>query len=95
MCMTYLQATKDPRECMYHSLNDLSVNLPWALVGLYADIIVVDVAPGHGDLEVVGPQGDGPTLPPKVGSPWSHECCQQMMYITVTAQPLVTTIMVY
>lgn len=49
---------------MHHGLNNLSVDLPGALVGLDADIIVVDVAPWHGYLEVVGPQRDGPTLPP-------------------------------
>ena len=73
--MTYLQAAKDPWECMDHGLNDLPVDLPRALVWLNADIVVVDVAPRHGDLEVVGPQGDGPTLSPKVGSSWCHECC--------------------
>lgn len=40
---------------MNHSFNDLSVNFARTLVRLYADIIVVDVATGHRDLEVVGP----------------------------------------
>ena len=60
---------------MDHSLNNLPIDFSGALVRLNADVIVVDVAPGHGDLEMVGPQGDGPTLPPKVGSSWCHKCC--------------------
>ena len=51
---------------MDHSLDDLPVHSPWALVRHDGDVVVVDEAPGHGDLEVVGPEQDGPALATKV-----------------------------
>lgn len=54
-CLAHLQAPKDSGEGVHHRLNDLPVHLPGALVGLDADVIMMDVAPRHGYLEVVGP----------------------------------------
>ena len=53
---------------MHHGLDDLPVDPPWALVRHYGDMVVVYEASGHGDLEVVGPEQDGPALTTKVGS---------------------------
>ena len=51
----------------------LPVDLPRAFVGLYTNVVMVDEAAGHRDLEVIGPQVDGAALYAQVGSVWADE----------------------
>ena len=54
----------------HHGVDDLSVDAPRTLVGLYGDDVMVDVAPGDVDLEVVRPQYDRLTHLSQVGAAW-------------------------
>jgi hypothetical protein len=53
---------------MHHSLDDLAIHLARALVGLNVDVVVMNEAARHRNLEVIGTQQDGPAFAAQIGT---------------------------
>lgn len=68
-----LAGAKDFAVSVHHGLDDVSVDLPWALVRLNRDLVVMDIATGHGNLEMIGSQHDGTAFSAEVWSSGASE----------------------